>query len=191
MALSILALDQSGLPHKWIDMELAVFYYAKDLVAWDLGDVVMPFRGGIQARTGEQSRIEPKSIIAVKNCNRGVWLQEKVPSLCNDTLYARDRHVCAYCGQSFKDKELSRDHVHPVSKGGKDVWENVVTACKHCNNRKADRLIQDTDLELLYLPYRPNRYEHFILQNRQILADQMEFLLPNVGKTSRLRTTAH
>lgn len=186
MASSILALDQSGLPHKWLDLETAVFYYAKDLVSWDMGEVVKPFRGGTSARTGIESRIEPRSIIAVKNCNRGVWLQEKVPTLCNDTLYARDQHICAYCGQVFKDRDLSRDHVHPVSKGGQDVWVNVVTACKHCNNKKADRVLKDTDLELLYLPYQPNRFEHFILQNRNILADQMEFLLPKVGKSSRL-----
>ena len=187
MASSILALDQSGLPHKWLDLETAVFYYAKDLVSWDMGDIVMPFRGGTSARTGLESRIEPRSIIAVKNCNRGVWLQEKIPTLCNDTLYARDKHVCAYCGEVFKDRDLSRDHVHPVSKGGQDVWKNVVTACKRCNNHKADRVLKDTRLELLYLPYQPNRFEHFILQNRNILADQMEFLLPNVGKVSRLK----
>ena len=187
MALSVLALDQSGFPYQWVDLEVAVFYYAKDLVSWDLGEVVKPFRGGISSMTGLESRINPRSIIAVKNCNRGAWLQERVPSLCNDTLYARDRHVCAYCGSVFRDKDLSRDHVHPVSKGGKDVWENVVTACKSCNNRKADHLLKDTNLELLYLPYRPNRFEHFILQNRHIMADQMEFLLPNVGKMSRLR----
>ena len=187
MALSILALDQSGLPHKWLDLETTVFYYAKDLVAWDMGDTVKPFRGGIQARTGLESRIEPKSIVAIKNCTRGVALQDRAPTLCNDTLFQRDRHVCAYCGEHFKDLDLSRDHVHPVSKGGQDVWTNVVTACRHCNNRKADRVLSETDLELLYLPYQPNRFEHFILQNRHILADQMEFLLPKVGKGSRWR----
>ena len=42
MASSILALDQSGLPHKWLDLETAVFYYAKGLVSWDMGDIVKP-----------------------------------------------------------------------------------------------------------------------------------------------------
>jgi hypothetical protein len=36
------------------------------------------------------------------------------------------------------------------------------------------------------LPYIPNRYEAFILSNRKILADQMEFLLQGVPKSSRL-----
>lgn len=183
----VLALDQSGLPHKWITLETAVFYYAKDLVFWDMGEIVMPFRGGISGKTGLQSRIEPKSIIAVKHCNRGVWLQDQSPLLCNDTLFARDKHVCAFCGSVFKDRDLSRDHVQPVSKKGLDVWTNVVTACRPCNNKKADRTPESANMLLRYTPYEPNRFEHFILQNRNILADQMEFLMPKVGRNSRLR----
>lgn len=184
----VLALDQSGLPHKWLYLEDAVSYYAKGLVSWDLGEVVMPFRGGISGKTGQQSRIEPKSIIAVKNCNRGVWLQDRMPLLCNDTLFARDQHICAYCGEKYRDRDLSRDHVQPVSKKGLDVWTNVVTACRPCNNRKADKTPEAANMLLRYLPYQPNRFEHFILQNRNILADQMEFLIPKVGKDSRLRS---
>jgi hypothetical protein len=41
-------------------------------------------------------------------------------------------------------------------------------------------------MPLLYVPYVPNRHEHFILRNRRILADQMEYLLAGVPRTSRL-----
>jgi hypothetical protein len=41
-------------------------------------------------------------------------------------------------------------------------------------------------MPLLYLPYVPNRHEHMILQNRRILADQMEYLMARVPKHSRL-----
>lgn len=185
----VLALDKSGLPHKWLDLEDAVFYYAKELVAWDAGEIVMPFRGGVSRMTGQESRIEPRSIISVKNCNRGIWLQDRIPLLCNTTLFARDKHVCAYCGSQFKERDLSRDHVQPVSKMGQDIWTNVVTSCRTCNNKKADRTPESAHMLLRYLPYQPNRFEHFILQNRNILTDQMEFLMPNVGKDSRLRNT--
>lgn len=187
MTNQVLALDQSGLPHQWIDIEAAVFYYAKDLVAWDMGDVIQTFRGGVSRSTGLESRIAPRSIIAVRNCNRGIWLQDKVPLLSNPTLFARDKNICAFCGQKYRDRDLSRDHVQPVSKKGADIWTNVVTACRVCNNRKADRTPEAAKMLLRYLPYQPNRFEHFILQNRNILADQMEFLLPSVGKNSRLR----
>jgi hypothetical protein len=41
-------------------------------------------------------------------------------------------------------------------------------------------------MSLLYVPYAPSRHEHFILRNRRILADQMEYLLAGVPKSSRL-----
>ena len=41
-------------------------------------------------------------------------------------------------------------------------------------------------MPLLYVPYVPNRHEHFILRNRRILADQMEFLMAHLPQSSRL-----
>ena len=41
-------------------------------------------------------------------------------------------------------------------------------------------------MELVYLPYVPNRAEYLILTNRRILVDQMEFLAQHVPAQSRL-----
>ena len=62
----------------------------------------------------------------------------------------------------------------------------MVTACRSCNQRKGNRTPEQAGMPLLYLPYRPNRWEGMILRNRRILADQMEFLLAGVPTTSRL-----
>ena len=61
------------------------------------------------------------------------------PSLTNSMLFARDRQLCAYCGKRFLVRDLSRDHVVPVSRGGRDSWTNTVTACRSCNTRKGGR----------------------------------------------------
>jgi hypothetical protein len=67
--------------------------------------------------------------------------------------------------------------VHPVSRGGEDDWSNVVTACKRCNARKGNRLLAETSLALLALPYRPNHAEYLALSHSgRILGDQMTFL---------------
>ena len=42
------------------------------------------------------------------------------------------------------------------------------------------------EMPLLYTPYVPSLGEDFILRNRRILADQMEFLMAHVPRTSRL-----
>jgi 5-methylcytosine-specific restriction endonuclease McrA len=183
----ILSLDSAGLPNAWVSIEEAITYHAKDLVVWSLGEDTSVYQGGIQ-RNGARSRIETKSIIAIRGSKVDARSFSRTPVLSNDLLFARDRHLCAYCGECYAPRELSRDHIMPVSKGGRDQWTNVVTACRSCNTRKADQTPQQSGMALLYVPYTPNRHEHFILRNRHILADQMRFLLGSVPTTSRLHS---
>ena len=63
---------------------------------------------------------------------------------------------------------------------------NVVTACRACNHRKGPRTPEQAQMPLLYTPYVPSLWEDFILRNRRILVDQMEFLMAHVPKSSRL-----
>ena len=80
------------------------------------------------------------------------------------------------------------EHIIPLSRGGRQSWMNLVTACRSCNTRKGSRTPQQAGMPLLYVPYVPNRHEHFILRNRRILADQMEFLMAHLPKSSRLHS---
>lgn len=188
--MSILALDISGTPRQWVSYEEAIIYRAKNLVAWSLGEVIAKYHGGVQRVTGNQSYLETHSIIAVKGNGFNIGKQPRVP-LTNRTLFGRDRYVCAYCGNQFSGvSHLSKDHIVPRSKGGEDSWMNCVTACKPCNQRKSDKSLKEARMELLYVPYVPNRYEHLILLNRNILADQMEYLISGVPKHSRILQAA-
>jgi hypothetical protein len=63
---------------------------------------------------------------------------------------------------------------------------NVVTSCKICNSKKGSKTLKDSKMELLYLPYVPTHYENMILKNRNILEDQMEYLMSGVPKNSRV-----
>ena len=63
---------------------------------------------------------------------------------------------------------------------------NVVTACRACNHRKSSRTPEQARMPLLYAPYVPSLWEDFILRNRRILADQMEFLMAHLPQSSRL-----
>jgi hypothetical protein len=179
----VLTVDLAGLPQAWVELEEAITYHSKQLVAWSVGDMLREFRGGFQ-KNGERSRIATKSILAIKGSGAGRFAH--APGLTNALLFARDRQLCAYCGERFMLRDLSRDHVVPVSTGGKDRWTNVVTACRRCNTKKGNRRPEQAGMPLIYVPYVPNRHEHFILRNRRILADQMEYLLTGVPPTSRL-----
>ena len=184
--MDVLQLDISGRPQAWISPREAAVLYASDAVAWTLGDTFQVLRGGTQRSTGRQSRIEVHPIVAV----RGVipsraWRQ--APALSNPKLFARDRHVCAYCGGRFDFDELTREHIVPVSRGGQDTWMNCITACRACNGHKGNRKPEEARMSLLFLPYVPSLHEDMILRGRRIVADQMDFLLASVPRSSRLR----
>jgi 5-methylcytosine-specific restriction endonuclease McrA len=184
-AMEILQLDVSGRPQAWISPKEAAILYATDGIAWTLGNPFITFRGGIQRASGRQSRIELHPIVAVRGAIPSrAWRQ--VPALTNLKLFARDRYLCAYCGQQFHVEDLTREHIVPTSRGGEDTWMNCITACRSCNGRKGNRLPEEAHMTLLYLPYVPSLHEDMILRGRRILADQMEFLLASVPRTSRL-----
>jgi 5-methylcytosine-specific restriction endonuclease McrA len=184
--MSILALDISGTPRQWISTDDAITYHAKNAVAWSLGAIVARYRGGIK-NDGSMSYIESSSIIAIKGHGFDTY-KHKTVALSNRTLFGRDRYVCAYCGIHFPNfHDLSKDHIVPKSKGGENSWMNVVTSCKDCNSKKGNKSLKEAKMELLYLPYVPNHHENLFLQNRNILADQMDYLMSGIPKHSRLK----
>jgi len=182
----ILSLDMQGVPHRWISWQQACFYYAKDQIAWTAGEHAFTVFGGCNRDSGARSQITASSIIAIKGKAMAMREFSHVPPLNNRELFHRDRYLCAYCGGNFSGAKLTRDHVVPFSRRGRDTWMNVVTACRACNEKKSDRTPEQARMELLYLPYVPNRAEYLILTNRRILADQMEFLTQHVPAQSRL-----
>lgn len=168
----VLRLNKAGTPIDWLTREQAATLVVKGQVIWSLGENAFEIRGGIN-RFGRQSVLSLPSILA---SDGSVKLNDFVPPLVNEYLFRRDHFLCMYCGGEFAVEQLSRDHILPVSRRGTDSWTNVVSACKRCNHRKADRTPEEAGMELIAVPFVPNRHEFFYLANKNILADQMEFL---------------
>lgn len=74
------------------------------------------------------------------------------------TVYLRDLGSCQYCGRKIGAREFTLDHVVPRSRGGTHCWENVVTACVPCNQRKADRTPKEARMALRTPPTRPRSF---------------------------------
>ena len=183
----ILALDIAGNPFRWLDPERAVYYAAGGKVAWAIGEDALVFHGGIN-RSGERSQIVLRPVIALAKSEAMVRHQRSLPLGHDNTLlFRRDREICAYCGEHVDRRHLTRDHIQPRARGGRDVWTNVVTACRACNMRKACRTPEEARMPLLYVPYEPCRFEHFILTGRRILADQMDYLSARLPRHSRIK----
>jgi len=171
MQAKILKLNKAGSPQAWINSEQAALVAAKGLVLWTMGDRATVLHGGYR-HDGARSCIEVPAIIAVD----GRVKEKSVPKITNALLFSRDSYLCLYCGKSFARCDLSRDHVIPRSRGGADIWQNCVTACKRCNHHKNDRTPEEANMKLLAVPFEPNLYEWFYLANRTVLTDQMEYL---------------
>ena len=178
----LLSLDAHGRVLDWISWQDATCLYARDAVAWTLGEPCLSVHGGTSRMTGEQSIIELHPIVAARGHARPQALSP-TPTLTNTALFARDAPaVPVLRPRVLRARSLTRDHVLPLSKGGRDTWENVVTACFHCNSRKGNRTPQQANMPLLAVPYRPSWIEHLILSNRNILADQMAFLKAHLAQ---------
>ncbi len=70
-------------------------------------------------------------------------------------IFARDQYRCQYCGERFDSEELTFDHVIPAAQGGKKTWENIVTACIYCNNKKSGMTPEESGLKLIKKPIEP------------------------------------
>lgn len=97
----------------------------------------------------------------------------------NTFLFARDDYTCQYCGRHRRELRgrefLTRDHVVPVSRGGSNEWDNAVTSCSPCNNRKADRLPGEAGMELRSVPLEPN-YVHLVWVVRRVTRLQAKYV---------------
>ncbi len=175
----ILRLNKTGMPQTWISIEEAAKCYVQEKVLFELGEHKKVLRGGVN-NFGQQSILELSSIIA---CDGKITQDSGRISLTNQYLFRRDNYTCLYCGDVFHSSKLTRDHIIPRSRGGKNTWTNSATACRRCNHAKGAKTPEEAGLKLIAVPFVPNVYERFYLMNRKILADQTEFLSAHFSKS--------
>lgn len=80
--------------------------------------------------------------------------------LTRKEIFSRDHYTCQYCGRHSHD--LTLDHVIPRNKGGTHTWDNLVSACKPCNHRKAGKMPSETRMRLLHQPTRPPATAYYL-----------------------------
>lgn len=194
--IEVLITDPAGQPRHWTNFREAVCYHSRGKVLFTIGDPIKTFYGGRNDR-GEQSRVDITPIIGTSGPIDDIsWKNHTTKYVERTVLYGRDQRLCAYCGFVYPDYKLTIDHVKPksryaeygLSKADMNVWTNCVTSCKSCNLMKGCKTPEEAGMPLLYVPYTPNAYEKMILKSKNILADQMKFLMEKVPKKSRLWT---
>ena len=85
---------------------------------------------------------------------KDMYRRRRRPRFSKYNVHLRDMFTCQFCLTKFSQKELTLDHVVPISRGGKTSWNNIVSACNPCNSCKGSKLIKPKTL-----PYQPDYYE--------------------------------
>lgn len=142
-----LCLNVSYEPLGFLPQERAVCcLLEKKVELLEQGDGVFRSPGGI---------VVPEPLVV--RLNRYIKIPRTLrEGITSRVLFARDGFTCQYCGKHAielkgKGNRLTIDHILPKSKGGPHHWENVVTACYHCNLRKRDRTPMEANMKFIDL----------------------------------------
>lgn len=117
-----------------------------------------------------QDRIIPTALELSRELS-GAWVEgagQRSIGFSYRSIHERDRWTCAYCRRRVSKSPpcegllATVDHILPVSRGGPSSWTNLVSACKECNNRKADRTPEEAGMPLRVHPYDPALVQRFL-----------------------------
>ena len=98
--------------------------------------------------------VKVPSVVRLLRALRGT---RRAIKFSRENVYARDGGRCQYCGARVRRDEISYDHVVPRALGGTTIWENIVTACVPCNQRKGGRTPEQAGMKLRSTPVKPRR----------------------------------
>lgn len=160
-----LVVDSSYMPRSIIESSRAFIVVYK-------GNAEIVCRYPTYFTTPNTMTVYPKpSVIRIL---RYVNVEYRNVPLTKNNIFKRDDHRCVYCGKGDK-RILTIDHVHPRSKGGKDSWDNVVTACNKCNNEKGNLSVEEWGKEFPN-PKRPHYLMLLKKSPKKIPDDWKKFL---------------
>ena len=148
-----LLLDSSFYPLQMIDWKKALSLFFTDRAE------VVENHQGVTIRSPNQNFKLPKVMRLF--CKIGEVNMVKFNRL---NVFYRDSFTCQYCRKPFTSKDLTLDHVIPKSKGGDTSWENIVSSCGPCNNKKADKLPHEINMVPWKKPKEPQWIYMFLLR---------------------------
>lgn len=135
------------------------------------------FSGKVEVKKSKEGKLHPKLdfgypiIIRIKPEHYKYFPKNKRKiSPKKKRILLRDNYKCAYCDCKLHTQNATVDHIIPKAHKGGHTWENVISCCVSCNNRKADRTPEQAGMKLLRKPYVP-KVEDLIFASRPDLLD--------------------
>lgn len=78
----------------------------------------------------EEDSKKPHFVKIVSKTAHRAWLRTRAGESQN--------WKCCWCGEYCNDTTVTLEHVVPISRGGKDAYENAALACARCNNKRGN-----------------------------------------------------
>jgi 5-methylcytosine-specific restriction endonuclease McrA len=137
----VLQLNASLEPLRIVSMKKALTLITKGVAVVEVPTDILIHRGlGIYA----------PSVIRLRHYRN---VPHRTQQASRKNIFVRDGYRCQYCGTRKKDgSELELEHVLPKSRGGRNTWDNLVAACRECNQKKNDRTPEEAGMKLLHRP---------------------------------------
>ena len=139
-----LVLDQGYQPHRIVSWQKAVCLLFTDKV-----DIVEEYEDVVRSVS---LAIRMPAVIRLR---KGARRRQRTIKFSRLNVCMRDGFVCQYCGEKSPMRDLTYDHVLPRSRGGRTTWENIVTACRQCNESKGDKTPEEAGMTLRQKPRKP------------------------------------
>lgn len=137
--------------------------------------MALPIREGDKTIGTTHGLIRVPTVIACVHYDR---MPKKAPKLNSDNIRKRDDNRCQYTNRKLGPGEGNLDHVLPLSRGGKNTWENLVWSARDVNQEKANRLPEEAGMKLLRKPKAPGTIPAMLLiESRPDKPDWDHFLV--------------
>jgi len=128
------------------------------IISWQRA-VVLTYLGKVEVIETWDAELRGPSVSmptpAVVRLKKGAVSAKQSIRFSRMNVFTRDKFRCQYCGVKKPVRQLNYDHVIPRVQGGKTVWENIVTSCYACNDRKGSRTPEQAGMKLLRQPKKP------------------------------------
>jgi len=137
---------------------LTPWYFPHKVVSWQ-DAITLLYLGKVDVIVNYDDEVRSPSttmqVPAVVRLKKKVATEKRGVKFSRINVYLRDDFTCSYCSTKLPMSKLTYDHVVPRSRGGRTVWENIVTACYGCNSKKANRTPDEIGMRPRKQPYRP------------------------------------
>lgn len=146
-----LALDVTYARNEDGTVDYETFLESPRPVDWDEW-VTLPVRAEDLFIQSAKGQIRVPTVLVARNFSK---MPTKTFKPTRRAIYERDKGICQATGAYVGWNGGNLDHLHARSKGGKDVFENLVWMDKKVNSEKGDKTLEQAGLKLIRKPVAP------------------------------------